>query len=84
MEVQNRISKEKNDLYVGKTVKVLVGREENEKNYNNEYTKQSRTEGFKLVYLRGAEGLEGQFVNAVIERSSTWALFGAVIEREQR
>ena len=84
LEVQNRISKEKNDLYVGKTVKVLVGREENEKNYNNEYTKQSRTEGFKLVYLRGAEGLEGQFVNAVIERSSTWALFGAVIEREQR
>ncbi|MBQ2327016.1 MAG: TRAM domain-containing protein, partial [Clostridia bacterium] len=81
LEVQNRISKEKNDEYVGRTVRVLVGEEENEKSYNNEYTKQSRTEGFKLVYLRGAEGLEGQFVDAVIEKSSTWALFGAVVNR---
>ena len=82
LDVQNRISKEKNDEYVGRRVRVLVGEEENEKNYNNEYTKQSRTEGFKLVYLRGAEGLEGQFVDAVIERSSTWALFGSVAGEE--
>lgn len=84
LEVQNRISKEKNDEYVGRRVRVLVGEEENEKNYNNDYTKQSRTEGFKLVYLRGAEGLEGQFVDAVIEKSSTWALFGAVCEDEEK
>ena len=82
LEVQNRISKEKNDEYVGRRVRVLVGEEENEKSYNNEYTKQSRTEGFKLVYLRGAEGLEGRFVDAIIERSSTWALFGSVADGE--
>ncbi len=84
LEVQNRISKEKNDEYVGRRVRVLVGEEENEKNYNNDYTKQSRTEGFKLVYLRGADGLEGQFVDAVIEKSSTWALFGAVCRDEEK
>ncbi len=84
LAVQNRISREKNDEYVGRRVRVLVGEEENEKSYNNEYTKQSRTEGFKLVYLRGAEGLEGRFVDAIIERSSTWALFGAVADGESR
>ncbi|MEA4921184.1 MAG: tRNA (N6-isopentenyl adenosine(37)-C2)-methylthiotransferase MiaB [Clostridiaceae bacterium] len=78
LEVQNRISKEKNEEYVGKRLRVLVGEEENERNYNNEYTKLARTEGFKLVYLRGAEGLEGQYADVIIEKSSTWALFGSV------
>ncbi len=80
LEVQNRISREVNDTYVGKRLRVLVGEEENDRSYNNEYTKQSRTEGFKLVYLRGAEGLEGQYADIVIEKSSTWALFGAVVK----
>ena len=74
------ISREINDTYVGKRLRVLVGEEENDRSYNNEYTKQSRTEGFKLVYLRGAEGLEGQYADIVIEKSSTWALFGAVVK----
>ena len=80
LEVQNRISREINDTYVGKRLRVLVGEEENDRSYNNEYTKQSRTEGFKLVYLRGAEGLEGQYADIVIEKSSTWALFGSVVK----
>ena len=84
LEVQNRISKEINDTYVGRRLRVLVGEEENDRSYNNEYTKQSRTEGFKLVYLRGAEGLEGQFVDAVIEKSSTWALFGRAVTETER
>ena len=40
----------------------------------------ARTEGFKLVHLKGSSDLIGKTVRAEIQRSSTVALFGKVME----
>ncbi len=74
LEVQNRISREKNAEYVGRTLPVLIDGRSEDKNYDLT----ARTDGFKLVHLRGSEDLIGQFAEAEIDRSSTWALFGKV------
>ena len=76
LAVQNRISREKNAEYVGKTVEVLVDGVSEDPNYDLT----ARTEGFKLVHLRGGRELIGRTVRAEIERSSTVALFGKVME----
>ena len=76
LQVQNRISREKNAEYVGKTVEVLVDGVSEDPNYDLT----ARTEGFKLVHLNGDKTLIGKTVRAEIERSSTVALFGKVKE----
>ena len=74
LELQNTISREKNDPYVGKTLPVLLDGYSEDENYT--YT--GRTEGFKLVHVKGPEGLVGQCLPVEIDRRSTWALFGKV------
>ena len=74
LEVQNRISDEKHLKYVGKTMKVLV----DELSDNENYPLQARTNGGRLVHLKGNPELYGTFCNARITHSSTWALFGKV------
>ena len=76
LAVQNRISREKNAEYVGKTLEVLVDGASEDPNYDLT----ARTEGFKLVHICGSEDLIGQTVLVEIERSSTVALFGKVIK----
>ena len=76
LAVQNRISREKNAEYVGKTLEVLVDCRSEDPNYDLT----ARTEGFKLVHICGSEDLIGQTVQVEIERSSTVALFGKVIK----
>ena len=76
LAVQNRISREKNAQYVGKTLEVLVDGRSEDPNYDLT----ARTEGFKLVHICGSEDLIGQTVQVEIERSSTVALFGKVIK----
>ena len=76
LAVQNRISREKNAEYVGKTLEVLVDGRSEDPNYDLT----ARTEGFKLVHICGSEDLIGQTVQVEIERSSTVALFGKVIK----
>ena len=69
--VQNRISQEIHQGYVGKTMKVLVdGRE------GDNLT--ARTEGGRLVRLPGPDSLIGQFINARITGCTTWSLVGEV------
>ena len=69
--VQNRISQEIHQSYVGKTMKVLVdGRE------GDNLT--ARTEGGRLVRLPGPDSLIGQFINARITGCTTWSLVGEV------
>ena len=69
--VQNRISQEIHQGYVGKTMKVLVdGRE------GDNLT--ARTEGGRLVRLPGPDSLIGQFINARITGCTTWSLAGEV------
>ncbi len=72
LEVQNRISREINENYVGKTFKVLIDGESEDENY----TVKGRTEGFKLVHIKGSGEMMGKYKNIEIERASTWALFG--------
>lgn len=74
--VQNRISREKNELYLGRVCKVLIdGLSDDES-----YTYKGRTEGFKLVHINGPKGLEGTWQNVKINRASTWALFGEIVD----
>ena len=71
-ETANRISGEKHREYEGKTVRVLVDGETGREGYNLS----SRTNGGRLVHLKGDTSLIGQFINVRITASNTWALYG--------
>ncbi len=71
-EVANRISGEKHRQYEGKTVRVLVDGETG----RDEYNLSSRTNGGRLVHLRGGTELIGQFISVRIVSGNTWALYG--------
>ena len=74
LEAQNAISAQRHAAYVGKTVRVLVDGESGDA----AWPLQSRTEGGRLVHLKGEPSLVGQYVQAEITDSNTWALFGEV------
>ena len=74
MDVSNRISGEKHREYEGKVVRVLVDGETG----RDEYNLSSRTNGGRLVHLRGDSGLIGQLINVRIVSSNTWALYGEI------
>ena len=76
LEVQNANSAKLHAAYVGKTVRVLVDGESDDENF----PLASRTEGNRRVRLKGDESLMGQFVQARITGSNTWALYGEVEE----
>ncbi len=75
-ELANRISGEKHAAYEGKTLRVLVDGETGKAEYNLS----ARTNGGRLVHLRGESALIGQFVSAKITASNTWALYGEIEE----
>ena len=68
-EVQNRISQEIHQAYVGRTMRVLVDGRDGE-------LLTARTEGGRLVRMTGAERLMGQFTNVKITSCTTWSLVG--------
>ena len=68
----NRISGEKHREYEGRTLRVLVDGETGREPYNLS----SRTNGGRLVHLRGDRALIGRFVDVTITASNTWALYG--------
>ena len=72
LEVQNARSAALHAAYVGKTVRVLVDGESEDE----DYPLSSRTEGNRLVRLRGDQSLIGQFLEVRITGSNTWALYG--------
>ena len=74
-ELSNRISAEKHKAYEGKTLRVLVDGETGREEYNLS----SRTNGGRLVHLRGDPGLIGQFAEVKIVSSNTWALYGEIV-----
>ena len=71
-ELSNRISGEKHAAYEGKTLRVLIDGETG----RDEYNLSSRTDGGRLVHLRGDASLIGQFAEVTITASNTWALYG--------
>ncbi|MBQ7225865.1 MAG: tRNA (N6-isopentenyl adenosine(37)-C2)-methylthiotransferase MiaB [Clostridia bacterium] len=74
--LQNEISNEINNTYVGKTVRVLV----DGKSKNNENVYSSRTDGNKIVHFECARDYTGTFQNVKITRADTFALYGEIIE----
>ena len=75
MDVSNRISAEKHKEYEGKLVKVLVDGETGK----DEYNLSSRTNGGRLVHLKGDKELIGKFIDVKIVSSNTWALYGEIV-----
>ena len=71
-ELANRISGEKHSAYEGCTMRVLIDGETGREEYNLS----SRTNGGRLVHLRGDPALIGQFAEVRIIASNTWALYG--------
>ena len=74
--LQNDIGKEKNMLYEGRAVRVLV--DGLSKNDPEIYS--GRTDGGKLVHLRATRDDIGQFVTVHIERAATFELFGTIVK----
>ena len=72
LEVQNGMSAKLHAEYIGKTVRVLVDGESDDANF----PLTSRTEGNRLVRVKGDESLMGRFINVKITDSNTWALYG--------
>ncbi len=75
LSVANKISEEQHAKYLGKTVRVLVDGETGEADYNLS----ARTKGGRLVRIKGDVSLIGEFLEAKITDTRTWALFGEVI-----
>ena len=72
LEVQNANSARLHAAYVGKIVRVLVDGESDDENF----PLASRTEGNRLVRLKGDKNLIGSFIDVKITDSNTWALYG--------
>lgn len=72
LEVQNEISKQKNDEYVGRAEKVLA--EGVSKTDENMLT--GRTDTSKIVNFKGDKTLIGKYVNVRITGAHTWSLNG--------
>lgn len=75
LEVQNEISKRKNDAYYGKTETVLV----ESVSKTNEAFLSGRTDGGKIVNFKGEKALIGSMVDVKIMETKTWSLLGEII-----
>ena len=75
LEVQNAMSAALHAAYMGETVRVLVDGESDDP----EFPLASRTEGNRLVRLKGDKSLMGKFTDVKITGSNTWALYGETI-----
>lgn len=76
VDAQNAISAKKHAAYIGRTVKVLVDGESDDE----AFPLAARTEGNRLVRMKGGKHLIGTFAKAKITDSNTWALYGEAVE----
>ncbi len=74
LDLQNRISYEKNLEYEGKIIEVLV--EGISKTDKTKLT--GRNERNRLVHFEGSESLAGEKVNVYIDKAETYALYGHI------
>ena len=75
-ELSGRISAEKHAAYIGTRQRVLVDGETGREEYNLS----ARTNGGRLVHLKGDPSLIGQFVSVEIVSGNTWALYGEAVD----
>ena len=76
LEVQNEISKRKNDAYVGRIERVLV----DGVSKNDETTLSGRCDSSKIVNFKGDKSLIGKYVDIEITEAHTWSLNGKIAE----
>ena len=72
-DVQNRISVEIHNNYVGKTMRCLVDGKDKE-------LLTARTEGGRLVRFEGCENMIGTYQNLTITGATTWSLTGILTD----
>ena len=75
LEVQNEISKRKNDAYVGRICSVLV----EGVSKNNDSMLSGRTDSSKIVNFKGDASLKGKYVDVKITEAHTWSLNGELV-----
>lgn len=76
IKLQNQITAEISDTYLGKTVEILVDCINNKKSG----VVCGRTDDNKLVNVKGDESLIGQFINVKITDAKMSALYGEIVE----
>ena len=76
LEVQNEISKKKNDAYVGRICSVLV----EGVSKNNSEMLSGRTDSSKIVNFKGDASLKGKYVDVKITEAHTWSLNGELVK----
>lgn len=76
LEVQNEISKQKNEEYVGRIERVLV----DGVSKTNSQTLSGRTDTSKIVNFKGDKTLIGQYVDVKITQAHTWSLNGELLK----
>ena len=78
LQCQNAIALEKNKPLEGKTVRVLCdGRSK-----NNDKMFSGRNEGNKIVFFDAEDSDTGKFLDVLIERADTFALYGKIIRQK--
>ncbi len=75
LEVQNEISKRKNEEYVGRVERVLV----DGVSKNDENTLSGRCDSSKIVNFKGDKSLIGKYIDVEITEAHTWSLNGKII-----
>ncbi len=78
VERANEISAEKHAAYIGTRQRVLVDGATGRSPWNLS----ARTNGGRLVHLKGGEELIGRFIDADINGGNTWALYGVPADAE--
>ena len=76
LALQNRISQEKHNEYVGRVLELRLDGEGRSAGYDFS----ARTAGGRLVHIRAPKEMAGKVAQVRIERASTYALFGTVKE----
>lgn len=79
LEVQNEISKKKNDAYIGRTERVLV----DGTSKNNDDMLSGRCDSSKIVNFKGDKSLVGKYVNVKITEAHTWSLNGELVDEQK-
>ncbi len=75
LEVQNKISKRKNEEYVGRIERVLV----DGVSKNDESTLSGRCDSSKIVNFKGDKSLIGKYIDVKITEAHTWSLNGETV-----
>ena len=77
MHLQNEISREQNERFVGETVEVLVEGESK----NNPDTFMGRSRRNKLIIIPREEGIKGEIVDVKINKVKSWTLYGEIVNK---